>query len=61
MARWVSGKEVITVLTSPVVTNLLKNTLSTVFRQMFTSCSGPGSSVGIENGYGLDGPVIESR
>jgi hypothetical protein len=23
--------------------------------------SGPGSSVGIATGYGLDGPVIESR
>jgi hypothetical protein len=24
-------------------------------------CSGPGSSVGIATGYGLDGPQIESR
>ena len=24
-------------------------------------CSGPGSSVGIATGYGLDGPGIESR
>ena len=28
---------------------------------MATSIGGPGSSVGIATGYGLDGPGIESR
>jgi hypothetical protein len=37
MARGVLGKPVITVLASPVVTSLLKNILSTVFSQLFTS------------------------
>jgi hypothetical protein len=27
----------------------------------YITCHGPGSSVGIATGYGLDGPVIESR
>jgi hypothetical protein len=27
----------------------------------YICCSGPGSSVGIATGYGLDGPGIESR
>jgi hypothetical protein len=28
---------------------------------MYLISGGPGSSVGIANGYGLDGPGIESR
>ena len=28
---------------------------------MVTRIGGPGSSVGMATGYGLDGPVIESR
>ena len=32
-----------------------------VLRYIFRKWSGPGSSVGIATGYGLDGPGIESR
>jgi hypothetical protein len=31
------------------------------FRKILKTYGGPGSSVGIEAGYGLDGPGIESR
>ena len=31
------------------------------FQMMYIIIDGPGSSVGIANGYGLDGPGIESR
>jgi len=32
-----------------------------IYSCTFTISSGPGSSVGITTGYGLDGPGIESR
>jgi hypothetical protein len=31
------------------------------FHEIYLSNRGPGSSVGIATGYGLDGPEIESR
>jgi hypothetical protein len=34
---------------------------SYIFRSMYVIISGPGSSVGVATGYGLDGPGIESR
>jgi len=35
--------------------------LTTIYWLKFTNKGGPGSSVGIATGYGLDGPGIESR
>ena len=39
----------------------LTNPVSVTFIVTVTLLSGPGSSVGIATGYGLDGPGIESR
>jgi hypothetical protein len=42
--------------------NLLHDTIWLIeIRDCFILKSGPGSSVGIATGYGLDGPGIESR
>jgi hypothetical protein len=40
---------------------LLKNDFFLYIDSVFLMFSGPGSSVGIATGYGLDGPGIESR
>jgi hypothetical protein len=32
-----------------------------LFRELTSTCCGPGSSVSIATGYGLDGPGIESQ
>jgi hypothetical protein len=37
------------------------STVKREFYAFFTFNGGPGSSVGIETGYGLEGPGIESR
>jgi len=39
----------------------LKTSITQLSRNMYISTCGPGSSVGIATGYGLDGPGIESR
>ena len=41
--------------------NYLKSKLILKFVNIYIRSSGPGSSVGIASGYGLDGPGIESR
>jgi hypothetical protein len=42
-------------------TNLLNVTLYIQYLLFRTAISGPGSSVGIATGYGLDGPGIKCR
>jgi hypothetical protein len=37
------------------------STLKEIFKRNYFPCCGPGSSVGIATGYGLDGSGIESR
>jgi hypothetical protein len=44
-----------------VLCRVMKPTWCTVYLQFIQSLYGPGSSVGIATGYGLDSPGIESR
>jgi len=41
--------------------DMLLNYKQAVLNYLLLQVSGPGSSVGIATGYGLDGPGIESR
>jgi hypothetical protein len=45
----------------PAETILLESLNEIIFRVWSSGSCGPGSSVGIATGYGLDGPGIESR
>jgi hypothetical protein len=47
--------------TCPVHLILLDFITRTIFGEQYRSLSGPGNSVGIATGYGLDVPGIESR
>ena len=58
--QWVRYSKYIDLLYFPLWTQI-KAKLALPFEKMPSVSDGPGSSVGIATGYGLDGPGIESR